>query len=155
MAFEFLVPRAGAKPVPPALGAQSRNHWLISQCQSFSCVQLFVMLWTVALQVPLSKGLPRQEYWSGQPFPSPGDLLNQGSDPGTLHCRQILYHLSHQESPLYTGPPGKSLLGPVLGELFQWIQLRGTFFGLHYQGIPQHCFFVFFFLMIKYIMSSQ
>ena len=35
------------------------------------------------------------EYWSGQPFPSPGDLLN----PGLPHCRQILYQLSHQGSP--------------------------------------------------------
>ena len=47
----------------------------------------------------------RQEYWSGLPFPGdprdPGDLfqgifLIQGSYPGFLHCRQILYHLSHQ-----------------------------------------------------------
>ena len=41
----------------------------------------------------------RQEYWSGLPFPSPGDLPNPGIKPGLLHCRQILYHLSHQESP--------------------------------------------------------
>ena len=42
----------------------------------------------------------RPEYWSGQPFPSPGDLPNQGSNPGLLHCRQILYQLSNQGSPL-------------------------------------------------------
>ena len=47
--------------------------------------------WTVACQTPLSVGFSRQEYWSGLPFPSPGDLPN----PGLLHCRQILYHLSH------------------------------------------------------------
>ena len=33
----------------------------------------------------------RQEYWSGLPFPSPGDLLIQGSNPVLLHCRQRLY----------------------------------------------------------------
>ena len=44
----------------------------------------------------------RPEYWSGQPFPSPGDLLNPGSNPGLLHCRQILYELSHQGSPSLT-----------------------------------------------------
>ena len=44
----------------------------------FSCVQLFVILWTVAHQAPLSKGFPRQEYWSGLPFPSPGDLPDLG-----------------------------------------------------------------------------
>ena len=39
-----------------------------------SHVQLFVTPWTVARQAPLSMGFPRQEYWSGLPFPSPGDL---------------------------------------------------------------------------------
>ena len=37
--------------------------------------------WTVAHQVPLSMGFPRQEYWSGLPFPSPGDLPNPGIEP--------------------------------------------------------------------------
>jgi len=38
-------------------------------------------LWTVVCQVPLSMGFPRQEYWSGLPFPSPGDLCNPGIEP--------------------------------------------------------------------------
>jgi len=41
-------------------------------------------------------GYSRQEYWSGLPFPSPGDLPNPGIKPGLQHCRQTLYHLSHQ-----------------------------------------------------------
>ena len=41
----------------------------------------------------------RPEYWSGYPFPSPGDLPNQGLNPGLPHCRQILYQLSPQGSP--------------------------------------------------------
>ena len=40
-----------------------------------SCVRLFVTPWTVALQAPLSMGIPRQEYWSGLPLPSPGPTL--------------------------------------------------------------------------------
>ena len=40
----------------------------------FSCIKLFVTVWTVACQVPLSMGFSRQEYWSGLPCPSPGDL---------------------------------------------------------------------------------
>ena len=43
----------------------------------------------------------RQEYWSGLPCPSPGDLSDQVSNPcslGLLHCRWILYGLSHQRS---------------------------------------------------------
>ena len=41
----------------------------------------------------------RQEYWSEEPFPTPEALSNPGMKPGLLHCRQILYHLSHQGSP--------------------------------------------------------
>ena len=41
-----------------------------------SRVQLFATLWTVARQAPLFMGFSRQEYWSGLPFPSPGDLPN-------------------------------------------------------------------------------
>ena len=46
-----------------------------------SQVQLFATLWTVAHQAPLSMGLFRQEYWSGSPFPPPGDLSNLGIKP--------------------------------------------------------------------------
>ena len=46
-----------------------------------SRVQLSVTLWTVASQAPLSMAFPRKEYWSGLPFPSPGDLLNPGIKP--------------------------------------------------------------------------
>ena len=50
---------------------------------SLSHVQLFTAPWTVAYQVPLSMGFSRQEYWSGLPFPSPGDLPNRGIEPGS------------------------------------------------------------------------
>ena len=46
-----------------------------------SCVLLFVTPWTVARQAPLLMGFSRQEYWSGLPFPSPGDLPNPGIKP--------------------------------------------------------------------------
>ena len=42
---------------------------------------LFATLWTVAYQAPPSMGLSRQEYWSGLPFPSPGDLPDPGIEP--------------------------------------------------------------------------
>ena len=41
----------------------------------------FATPWTVACQAPLSMGFPRQEYWSGLPFPSSGDLSDEGIDP--------------------------------------------------------------------------
>ena len=40
--------------------------------------------WTVACQAPLSVGFSRQEYWSWQPFPSPGDLPEPGTEPSSL-----------------------------------------------------------------------
>ena len=47
-------------------------------CSVLSHIQLFATLWTIARQVPLSMEFPRQEYWSGLPFPSPGNLPNSG-----------------------------------------------------------------------------
>ena len=62
----------------------------------------FVIPWTITHQAPPSMGFPRQEYWSGVPFLPPGDLSTQGLKlhlPCLLHCRRILYPLSHQGSP--------------------------------------------------------
>ena len=49
-----------------------------------SCVWLFSTPRTVARQAPLSRGFPRQGYWSGLPFPSPGDLPNPGIELASL-----------------------------------------------------------------------
>ena len=49
--------------------------------KSLSPVRLFGTPWTVAYQAPPSVGFSRQEYWSGLPFPSPGDLPNPGIEP--------------------------------------------------------------------------
>ena len=65
---------------------------------SLSCVQLFATPWTVAHQAPLSMGISRQEYWSGLPFPSPGDL----PDPGMETRSPAL-----QADALISEPPGK------------------------------------------------
>ena len=63
-----------------------------------SHVQLLATPWTVAHQAPLSMGLSRQEYWSGLPFPSPGDLPNPGIEPGSPALQVI---------SLPSEPPGK------------------------------------------------
>ena len=52
-----------------------------SDMKSLSCVQLFATLCTVAHQAPLYMGFSRQEYWSGLPFPYPGDLPDPGIKP--------------------------------------------------------------------------
>ena len=48
-----------------------------------SHVQLFATPWTVACQAPLFMGFFRQEYWSGLPFPPPGDLPDPGIEPAS------------------------------------------------------------------------
>ena len=57
----------------------------MKESESVSCsVRLFVTPWTVALQGPLSIGFPRQEYWGGLSFSSPGDLSDPGMEPASL-----------------------------------------------------------------------
>ena len=50
----------------------------------FHHVRLFATPWTIEHQAPLSMGFPRQEYWSGLPLPSPGDLPDPGIEPMSL-----------------------------------------------------------------------
>ena len=69
--------------------------------KSLSRVQLFVTLWTVAYQAPPSMGCSKQEYWSGLPFPSPGDLPDPGIEPGSPAL---------QTDALISEPPGKSYI---------------------------------------------
>ena len=71
----------------------------------FSHVRLFVTLWTVAHQTPLSMGFSRQEYWRGLPCPPPGDLPDSGIEPGSTALQAV---------PLLSEPPGKSMLLTLL-----------------------------------------
>ena len=58
--------------------------YLYIYAQSLSCIQLFVTLWTAALQAPLSMGFSRQEYRSGLPSSPPEDLPSPGIEPESL-----------------------------------------------------------------------
>ena len=51
--------------------------------KSLSYVRLFATPWTITYQVPPSMGFSRQEYWSGLPFPTPGNLPEPGIKPGS------------------------------------------------------------------------
>ena len=66
--------------------------------KSLSRVRLFATPWTVVYQAPPSMGFSRQEYWSGLPFPSPGDLPDPGIEPGSPTL---------QADALTSEPPGK------------------------------------------------
>ena len=77
--------------------ARTGHEASLPESKALSCVQLFAPSWPVVHQVPPSMGFPRQEYWSGCHFLPQGIFQTQGSNPG-LHCRWILYRLSHQGS---------------------------------------------------------
>ena len=62
----------------------SEKHLLLLLLSHFSHVQLFVIPWSVANNTPLSMEFSRQEYWSGVPFPPPGDLPYPGIKPMSL-----------------------------------------------------------------------
>ena len=66
--------------------------------KSLSSVRLFATPWTVTYQAPPFMGFSRQEYWSGLPFPSPGDIPNAGIEPGSPAL---------QPNALTSEPPGK------------------------------------------------
>ena len=55
----------------------------------FSCVQLFLTLWTTARQASLSMGFSRQEYWSGFPCPPPVDLPDLGIEPESVASLEL------------------------------------------------------------------
>ena len=69
-----------------------------------SHVRLFATPWTVAHWAPLSMGFPRQEYWGGLPFPTPGDLPDPGIEPMSLES------LALAGGFFTTVPPGKPIL---------------------------------------------
>ena len=70
-------------------------------CESLSRVRLFGTSWSTTYQVPLSMAFSRQENWSGQPFPSPGNLPSPGIE---------LRSPALQADPLLSEPPGKPIL---------------------------------------------
>ena len=94
--------------------------------KSLSCVRLFATPWTIAHQAPPSMGFSRQEYWSGLPFPSPGDLPDPGIEPGSPAL---------QADPLTSKPAGKPLQCYSYVQYYYWGKL-----GEGYTGALQYFF---------------
>ena len=90
------------------LGNQVWKKELVAQY-----VQLFVIPWTVAHQDSLSMGFPRQEYWSGLPFPSLGDLPDSGIKPRSP---------SLKTDSLLSEPPGSRGKSRVSGSYFSGLR---------------------------------
>ena len=119
----------------------------VHQCsaKSLSCVRLFCHpMGCVACQAPLSVGFPRQEYWSGLPFPTPGDLPNPGIKPTSLRspalasrffttsatwealfCSWVLSCFSCVQlcNPMNHGLPGTSVHGILQARILEWVAI--------------------------------
>ena len=80
--------------------------------KSFGYAWLFAIPWTVACQPPPSTGFSRQEYWSGLPFPSPGDLPDPGIEP---------WSPTLQADSLSSEPPGNP---PILWFIIMFVNVR-------------------------------
>ena len=80
-------------PYPSKLPSGDHLLSLPWGAHALSRAQLFVSLWTVAHQAPLSMRLCRQEYWSGLPFPPPRDSSDAGIKPSLLHLQDYRWTL--------------------------------------------------------------
>ena len=69
----------------PLLNLLRARPATVHVCSVLSRVWLFATPWTVARQAPLSMGFSRQDYWSGVPFPPPGDPPHPGIEPSSLY----------------------------------------------------------------------
>ena len=116
-------------------GSLSFSSSLSEWVKSFSCVQLFVIPWTVAYQAPLSMGFSRQEYWNGLPFPSPGDLPYPGIEPGSS---------TSQADALPSEPPGEpsSSLGTHIMQMLVHLLLSQRSLGMS-SFLFFHSFFLY------------
>ena len=72
-------------------------------------------LWTLTRQAPLIMGLPRQEYWSGLPFPSPADVPNPGIKPASPALAGGCFTTEPPRKPIYTFTYGQIMkMGQML-----------------------------------------
>ena len=109
--------------------------WYVCVLSHFSYVQLFVTPWTVAHQAPLSMGFSRQGYWSGLPFPSPGDLPNPGIKPGSPALQADLLPSAAAAAakslqscptlcnPIDGSPPGSAIPGILQARTLEWVAI--------------------------------
>ena len=100
--------------------------------QLLSCAQLFASPWTVARQDPLSMEFSRQEYWSGLPFPSPGDLPDPGIKPESPELASRFFTTAAAKSlqscptlcdPIDGSPPSSAVPGILQARTLEWVAI--------------------------------
>ena len=100
-------------------------------CHKSSCILLFAILWTVAHQTPLTMGLSQQEYWSGLPFPPPGDLPDPGIEPASPALAGGFF--THWAGTKESAP---RVQFHYLQTLINWNLIRTSGFHSHLEGKP-------------------
>ena len=106
---EYALCQAGCLPSMTIKRAEICSHllltWFSSKCfaQRRACSAMSDSCFPMDCSLPGSSvhRILQGEYWNGLPFPSPGNLLDQGLNTRLLHCRQILYHLSYLGGLIY------------------------------------------------------
>ena len=99
----------------------------VNWVKSLSRVLLFVTPWTVAYQAPPSMGFSRQEYWSGLPCPSPGDLPDRGIEPRSPAFQADTLTSESPGKQNYTKEGCKLYLNIVITQVMTWIILKTYF----------------------------
>ena len=135
-------------------------------CQAANIAGSFVTPWTVAPEATLSMGFSRQEYWSGLPFPSPGDIPNPGAEPGSPELQADSLP-SHQGSPIHLLETmwflepldEKHSSGVVCRSLYSGLtETLITYFPSNWWSVVGfHCFkgdFIFFLFLVYFWRSS-
>ena len=148
-----------AHQAPPSLGFSRQEHWSVKcifvciyiyvccwtsrahkHVYSLSCAPVVATPWTIAHQSPLFMGFPRQEYWSGLPFASPGDLPNPGIKPRSPALQEDSLSSKSPGKPKNTGMGSLSLLQGIF--LTQRLNpglphCRQILYCLSHQGSPE------------------
>ena len=108
----------------------------------------FVTPWTVAHQIPLSTGFPRQEYWSEMPFPCPGDISHSGIEPTSPASAGGFFSTEPPEKPISSpaataaakllqscpplcdptdgSPPGPTVPGILQARTLEWVAISSS-----------------------------
>ena len=116
----------------------SQVHSRKYKCRVVSCVRLFATPWTIACQAPLSMGFSRQEYWSGLPFPTPGDLPDLGIEPASPALQAYSLPSEPLGKPKWVlRCPGWDLGAMLCGWPLPWVTSLDAILPACHQILPQ------------------
>ena len=114
-------------------GKEKKTSLRVCLLSRFSRVRLSVAPWTVAHQAPPAMGFSRQEYWSGLPCPSPGNLPDRGIEPTSI-ASPALAGRFFTTSAAWEVPPSPGIMGSP-----PWLWTLGSFITHWFCVLGQIC----------------